>query len=38
VRAERVDAFRDSLPAGTVERIGELAGDLYDRAAAVAVA
>jgi NAD(P)-dependent dehydrogenase (short-subunit alcohol dehydrogenase family) len=38
VLAERVDAYRDSLPAETVERSGVLAGDLYERAAAAAVA
>jgi hypothetical protein len=30
---ERADAFRDSLDPATLERISELAGDLYDRAA-----
>ena len=36
VLPERVDAFRDSLAAETVERIEQLAGDLYARAAAAA--
>jgi hypothetical protein len=35
---ERVGAYRDSLAGETVERIEELTGDLYDRAAAAAVA
>jgi hypothetical protein len=38
VLPDRVGAYRDSLAAETVERIEELAGDLYDRAAAAAVA
>jgi Sulfotransferase family len=38
VLPERAGAFRESLPADTLERIEELAGDLYDRAAAAAVA
>ena len=38
VLQERVGAYRDSLAAETVERIEELTGDLYDRAAAAAVA
>jgi hypothetical protein len=33
---ERADAFRDSLDPATVERISELAGDRYERAAAIA--
>jgi hypothetical protein len=35
---ERVDAYRDALDADTVDRIEELAGDAYGRAAGVAVA
>jgi hypothetical protein len=38
VLQERVGAYRDSLAVETVERIEELTGDLYDRAAAAAVA
>jgi hypothetical protein len=37
VLPDRVGAYRDSLAAETVERIEELAGDLYDRAAAMTV-
>jgi hypothetical protein len=37
VLQERVGAYRDSLAAETVERIEELTGDLYDRAAAMTV-
>ena len=35
---ERASAYRDSLDAETAERIGRLAGDLYERAAGVAAA
>jgi hypothetical protein len=35
---ERASAYRDSLDPQTVERIEELAGDLYERASAVALA
>jgi Sulfotransferase family len=35
---ERMTAYRDVLAAETVERIDELAGDLYERAAALALA
>ena len=38
VLPERVRVNRDSLAGETVERIGQLAGDLYERAAAAAVA
>ncbi len=34
VLPERVNAFREVLDAGVAARIEELAGDLYDRAAA----
>jgi hypothetical protein len=37
VLQERVGAYRDSLAVETVERIEELTGDLYDRAAAMTV-
>jgi hypothetical protein len=37
VLPERVRAYRDSLAGGTVERIEQLAGDLYERAAGLAV-
>jgi hypothetical protein len=37
VLPERVGAYRDSLAGETVERIEQLAGDLYERAAAAAV-
>jgi hypothetical protein len=36
VLPERVGAYRDSLAGETVERIEQLAGDLYERAADVA--
>jgi Sulfotransferase family len=36
VLPERADAYRDSLAGETVERIEELAGDLYERAAGLA--
>jgi hypothetical protein len=34
---ERVDAYRDALDADTVDRIEELAGDLYERSAALSL-
>ena len=37
VLPERVGAYRDSLAGDTVERIEQLAGDLYERAAGLAV-
>jgi hypothetical protein len=38
ILSERASAYRDSLDAETAKRIGELAGDLYERAAGTAVA
>jgi hypothetical protein len=38
ILSERASAYRDSLDAETAERIGRIAGDLYELAAGVAVA